>query len=58
MNCANEEIKVWICENVRALGQIWKKAELTVVEAKDHQRRPRVLVFMTGQSDNEKGTFR
>lgn len=50
MTCANEVTKNWYKERRE---MICEKAELTLVKAKDLPRIPRVLVFISGQIEDE-----
>ena len=50
ITCANESSKAWLTWTVSGLGELWEGAELTVVDSKDHPKRPRVTVHIPGTS--------
>ena len=53
MTCHNEATKTWVKEAVANLGNLWEGADLTAVESKDLPKRPRVLIFIPGQEEEE-----
>ena len=51
ITCANESSKAWLTQTVSGLGELWKGAELPVVDSKDLPKRPRVIVRIPGTSE-------
>ena len=51
ITCANESTRDWLMQTISGLGELWEGAELTVVDSKDLQKRPRVLVRIPDITD-------
>ena len=48
---SNEPSKAWLMRTISGLGELWIRAELTVVDSKDLPKRPRVFVRIPDTSE-------
>jgi len=51
ITCARHSSKAWLIRTVSGLGALWEGAKLTVVDSKDLQKRPRLIVRIPDTSE-------